>query len=170
MAVKSAASGGIYMKRTLCVVAVFIIMSIVGCSSPEYYMDIHAVYEEISDTYILDPMQSLDEATFEKLYSGMPMDKVVSFNANVALLNIRATEVTIIEASTEDAAGEIKTAVGNRLSDLHALWSAFLPDQFALVEGATLEVYGRYVVFIVGDFAQGALGIVEKNLDTYRPE
>lgn len=125
-------------------------------------MDIHAVWDEMQQSIEMGSMMELDDETLSSLYPEIPMDKIKDYVVQISLINVRATEIALFEATDEAAAQEIKTSVSTRKENLEQNWSTYLPDQYELVKNSTIDVYGKYVVFIVGDFEADAKAIVEK--------
>ena len=127
----------------------------------EVTMDIHAVWDEMQQSIEMGSMMELDDATLSTLYPEIPMDKLTDYVVQTSMINVRATEIALFEAKDEAAAQEIKTSVGTRKENLEQNWSTYLPDQYELVKNSTIDVYGKYVVLIVGDFEAEAKAIVE---------
>lgn len=154
-------------KRTIICIGMVLtlLMGIIGCSpKQEATMDIHAVWDTMEQEIEMPSMGEIDAETLSSLYPELPMDQVAEYEVHMAMVNIRAAEVALFEATDADAAAAIKTSVAGRKDALEQQWSMYLPDQYDLVKNAILEVNGKYVIFIVGEFADQAKGIVDQAL------
>lgn len=150
-------------RMILALVLLLLLAFAAGCKQQSNVtMDIHAVWNDMQQTIEMGMMQELDDELLTTLYPELPMDQVTDHVVQISLVNIRATEIALFEAVDEAAAQEIKTAVATRKENLEANWSTYLPDQYELVKNSTVDVYGKYVVFIVGEFEAQAKEIVNK--------
>jgi len=134
-----------------------------ACAAPKQSveMDIHKVWQDIQAQVELPAMIPLDAELLASLYPNFPMDKVKEFEVHLPAMNVHATEIAFFEAVDEDAAMDVKTAVEGRKAALEEQWSMYLPDQYELVKNSSVEVRGKYVIYIVGDFMEQVTAILD---------
>lgn len=108
-------------------------------------------------------MTDLDSGTIKDLY-GINTEELEEYSVKVPLMNVKATEIAILKVKDEKKVQDIKNGIMNRQKKLEKSWEHYLPDQYDLVKNYTLEVKGKYIIFIIHEDAQKAKEIFIKEL------
>jgi len=153
---------------TLC--ALLAVLTLAACSAAPQggsdapqaaTLDIPATWENIKANVQLNEMMALEDAeTLAAVYPLLDLEKVASYSINMAMINVKAEEVAIVEAKTAEDVESVKAALEGRLQDLLATWERYLPDQYEIVKQASVKTNGNYVYLVVSPNAEAVEKII----------
>ncbi|MDD3242786.1 MAG: DUF4358 domain-containing protein [Eubacteriales bacterium] len=148
-----------------------VLMLAVGCSAPKaagssVSLDIPATWDKIENGVELNMMQALDETTLPAMYPELDLTKVAAYSVHMAMINIRAEEIAIVEAKSAQDVESVKKALEARLAALDQQWSQYLPDQYEFVKAASVKTNGNYVYLAVGENAEAIEKIITDSFTT----
>ena len=72
------------------------------------------------------------------------------------MMSVKATEYHVVKAA-DGQVDAVKNGMIKRQADLDAQWKQYLPEQYELVKNYKLVANGNYVLFVIGDNADGAV-------------
>jgi len=144
------------MKKTVALLlAVVLCCSLAACggTSAAKELDLTAFYEnEIAAKYELPGMMAVEGEYIDAFYPGLSALELKQQVLYMPMMNVHATEFLLVEAQNEEDAQKVEEIFAQRLSDLDATWSMYLPEQYALVETAQVLRTGNFVTLIVSDY------------------
>ena len=105
-------------------------------------------------------LMELDDASLSSYY-GLTDSEVADYIGQLPMMNVRATELLIVKAN-KDKADEVRAAMEKRQADLAAIWSSYLPDQYALVQDYRIVENGNWLLFVVAGNADDIVAIFDE--------
>ena len=113
-------------------------------------LDLPAVMSQFA---LSDEMLTLEIADLMNNY-GIAAEDVKQFAAAVSTTGINCDEIVMIEATSAEAAGRVKTALDNRYQAKLVETENYLPDEYAIIKTCSVTVNGNYVAMIVAPNAE----------------
>lgn len=155
------------MKKTPSVfsLVLFLLISLVGCgttagNTAETSYDLTAAMEDMLKTAPIEEAMELSETDLTTFF-GIEPDWVETFAVTICGMGISADEYILITAKDEDAVKSIEEKLSDRLSSRRSEFETYLPEEFAILEKAKVETFGRTVTLIVSENRDDLLSILE---------
>ena len=104
----------------------------------------------------LSSMMDYDEATFKDMY-GTDRSNVKSFAGKLPLMNVKATEIAVVEFNEEVTQAQAEEFFKTRLDSLESTWATYLPDQYELVKNAKIAVKGNIAAMVIAENADAGI-------------
>lgn len=87
---------------------------------------------------------------------GIGSSSMAEFVGKMPMMSVKATEYLVVKAA-DGQVDAVKNGMLKRQADLDAQWKQYLPEQYELVKNYKLVANGNYVLFVIGDNADGAV-------------
>lgn len=139
------------MKKTCLGILLLAALLLAGCGAQKQsgaVPDMQAVYSAIRQRVELPEMVALTDNRRLDVLGIAPEDCCQA----ITLLcgdSVRADEIWLIEAVDETAAGKIEKLAQQRVADRLEQLEDYLPDQYAVVRNARIQVNGSCVVLFI---------------------
>lgn len=115
---------------------------------------VDAVWSSIS-TLELPSLMDMDADVLSALY-GLSSDDLAEYVGKLPMMSVHATEFLIAKAQPGKL-DTVKAALEQRVEDLKAQWSQYLPEQLELVENAKILTSGDYIMLAITEYADEAV-------------
>lgn len=109
----------------------------------------------------LPDMQTVDDDMLSVLYGITSTDLLEDYRGSVALINVRADEILVMKVK-EGKMADAEAGIAQRQEDLDATWSQYLPDVYETVKDARVVKNGNYILFVVSEKADEAVGAFDE--------
>ena len=128
--------------------------------APAGVPDLQALYEQMLQTADFPEMFLLSPERVAKIYGIDPAACPQALFATVEN-GLRIDEIWLVEAETEEAAGEIEEIALGRVEQLKRGTENYLPDQFAVAEKARVLRQGKMVALLVSPEAEALAAMLQ---------
>ena len=156
------------MKKVITFMLIVIMcLSLIGCGKSKKEVknipvaDIMAAVEKEVE---FRPMENFQSGDILNAQYYIKDEDVEEYIIKKAMMNVSASEITIIKAKDESKVEAIKNGVEKRQEDLDKQGAQYLPDQHELVKNAKIKVVGNYVIFIVDEESEKIEKIIDSQL------
>ena len=153
------------MKRFLVLLcAVCLLVTLCSCAAESKDVDLSAFYQQITETYELPQMTEVTDELLDAYFPGLSSADMTQRVMYVPLMNVTATEILLVQAADAEAADVVEDAFNDRLIQLDQQWKLYLPDQYELVQAASVYRQGLYVALIVSEYQDDILSELQSAL------
>jgi len=149
------------MKKLIVFVLTLVMcLSLFACGSKE--IDVKALADSLKDgiTYT-DILFDVSDDMISTMYELPETVKGVAYAGSGAT----AEEVAVFEATDENEAKDVETALKARLDSRADSYASYLPDEVEKIENAVVERCGKYVAMCVSDSPDQASKIISNFFD-----
>ncbi|WP_316621436.1 DUF4358 domain-containing protein [Ruminococcus sp.] len=139
------------MKRIISLIAVVAVLAAVLCACGSSAKPLGDVFSELKTTYNVTDMVEFKDASDLNRFYGIAAEDVKEFAGGINNSGVNMEEIVLILASDKDAAGRIAEALNNRLTSKLNETKNYNPEQYAIVENATVDTDNNYVSLIISE-------------------
>lgn len=139
------------MKRIISVIALIAVLAAALCACGGSAKPLSDVFSEMKTTYnITDMVEFTDAADLNRFY-GIAAEDVKEFAGGINNSGVDMEEVVMVLATDKDAALRISDALNNRLQSKLNETKNYNPEQYVIVENATVETENNYVSMFISE-------------------
>ena len=145
------------MKKIIGIIALALVCTVLfcACGSKTAAKPLSDIYSDIKAQYTLtDMVEFTDASTIERFY-GITADQMEEFAGGVNNSGVNQEEIVLIKAKDADSASDIETKLSNRLESKLNETKNYNPEQYAIVEKASVNTSGLYVSLIISENRDG---------------
>ena len=142
------------MKKLISVIALITVLAVTLCAcGAKANKPLSDVFSEIKTTYnVTDMVEFTDVSDLNRFY-GIAAEDVKDFAGGINNSGVDQEEIVMIEAANAEAAGRVMTALNNRLQSKLNETKNYNPEQYAIVEDASVDQNGNYVSLFISENA-----------------
>lgn len=153
----------IFKKISILLMFVLCFGVMTSCNQGKTSLSTDEIYKKAVSGVELPELQKISSSELSSLFK-LNSNSFEEQSIYMSMLNVRASEIVIFKFSGKDQETSIDKAIENRLKDLDATWSTYLPDQYELVKNAKKFSYGNIKGYVIADDASKIVSNIEKLL------
>lgn len=144
------------MKKLLILTAAVLALCVLLCACSENSnaaKPLSDVFTQIkSEVTLSDMVEFSDVAELDRFY-GIAAEDVDQFAGGINNSGVNQEEIVLIKATGADAAERIRTALSNRYQSKLNETKSYNPEQYAIIEGCSVDADGNYISMILSENA-----------------
>ncbi|MBQ3265775.1 MAG: DUF4358 domain-containing protein [Ruminococcus sp.] len=139
------------MKKIICAAALIALLAVMLCACGQSAKPLSDIFSEIKTTYSVTDLVEFSEVSDLNRFYGIAAEDVKEFAGGINNSGVKQEEIVMVLASDADAAERIATALTNRLNSKLNETKNYNPEQYAIVEKATVDTDNNYVSLFISE-------------------
>ena len=139
------------MKRIISVIALIAVLAAALCGCGSSAKPLSDIFSEMKTTYDVTDMVEFTDASDLNRFYGIDEKDVKEFAGGINNSGVDMEEIVMVLATNKDAADRISEALNNRHESKMNETKNYNPEQYVIVENATVDVDGNYVSMFISE-------------------
>lgn len=131
-----------------------------GSSNKKVSMTTDELYKKATEKIELPSLEKVSSSELEGLM-GISSSDVEDASVYISMINVIASEIGIFKFSSPEQEKAIDKGIEQRLADLEATWSRYLPEQYELVKNVKKFTFGNVKGYVIADDASKIVSNLE---------
>lgn len=156
------------MKKLISVIALMTVCALLFCACGEAAKTLSDIFSEIKTTYNVTDMVEFNDVSDLNRFYGIEADDVKEFAGGINRTGVNQEEIVMVLATDAQAAERISGALSNRQKSKLNETKNYNPEQYVIVENATVDVDNLYVSMFISENSEQMKQDYQKGIGTIK--